>query len=110
MYKFLNKGLNKYNQQAYDMTMDMFDCLPLACLVNKKFLLVHGGISPDLKSVINQFIKLEDVKKIDRFREIPKSGLFCDLVWADPIDNKTGACDQIVKHNEVRGCSYFFGY
>lgn len=56
MYKFLDKGLNKYNQQAYDMTMDMFDCLPLACLVNKKFLLVHGGISPDLKSVINEFI------------------------------------------------------
>jgi serine/threonine-protein phosphatase 2B catalytic subunit len=31
-------------------------------------------------------------------------------VWADPIDSKTGHCDQLAKHNEVRGCSYFFGY
>jgi serine/threonine-protein phosphatase 2B catalytic subunit len=42
---------------------------------------------------------LEDIKKIDRFREIPKNGLFCDLMWADPVDNKNGACDGIVKHN-----------
>ena len=31
--------------------MDSFDFIPLACLVNNKFLAVHGGISPDLKSV-----------------------------------------------------------
>jgi serine/threonine-protein phosphatase 2B catalytic subunit len=30
-------------------------------------------------------------------------------MWADPIDSKTGACDTLVKPNEVRGCSYFFG-
>lgn len=31
-------------------------------------------------------------------------------MWADPIDNATGAMESIVKDNEVRGCSYFFGY
>lgn len=48
--------------------------------------------------------------KIDRFKEIPKAGLFCDLMWADPVDNDTGKMDSIVKVNEARGCSYFFGY
>lgn len=33
--------------------MDSFDLMPLACIVNGKFLALHGGISPDLKSVIS---------------------------------------------------------
>jgi diadenosine tetraphosphatase ApaH/serine/threonine PP2A family protein phosphatase len=32
--------------------MDLFDSLPIAALVNEKFLCVHGGISTDLQSVI----------------------------------------------------------
>ncbi len=63
--------------------MDLFDALPLAALVNNKFLCLHGGISPDIKNI-------EDIKKIDRFKEIPKNGSFCDLMWADPVDNDTG--------------------
>jgi len=30
-------------------------------------------------------------------------------MWADPVDNKNGYCDNLVKPNEVRGCSCFFG-
>ena len=62
-----------------------------------------------LKEVLLVFTKLDDIKKIDRFKEIPKNGLFCDLVWADPIDNKNLASETLVKPNDVRGCSYFFG-
>lgn len=59
---------------------------------------------------MNYFIQLEDIKKLDRFKEIPKNGIFCDLVWADPVDNINGSCDKLVKPNEARGCSYYFGY
>ena len=55
-------------------------------------------------------IQLEDIREIDRFKEIPKNGIFCDLMWADPVDNSNGALDSLVKTNDVRGCSYFFGY
>jgi serine/threonine-protein phosphatase 2B catalytic subunit len=50
------------------------------------------------------------IKKINRFIEIPKSGVFCDLMWADPVDNNNGVMDLLQKDNDVRGCSYFFGF
>lgn len=48
--------------------------------------------------------------KIDRFQEIPKLGLFCDLVWADPIEDSKGKTEKMITPNDVRGCSYYFGY
>ena len=83
--------------------MDSFDNFPLACVVNGKFLALHGGISPELKT-------LDDIKRIDRFKEPPRQGVFCDILWADPVDNNEGYCETNYKHNEVRGCSYFYGY
>ena len=47
----MDSGISKYNQEAYDLTMEMFDAIPLACLLNKKFLCVHGGISHELREV-----------------------------------------------------------
>lgn len=70
--------------------MDSFDLIPLACIVNGKFLALHGGISPELKSI-------DDIKKIERNKEPPRQGLFCDLLWADPVDNDSGICEGIYK-------------
>ena len=47
------------------MFMDSFDLMPLACVVNGKFFALHGGISPELKV-------LEDLKRLDRFKEPPR--------------------------------------
>ena len=44
-------GIYKYDQEIYDILMDSFDLLPLSCLVNGKFLALHGGISPELRTV-----------------------------------------------------------
>ena len=84
--------------------------MPISAIVNNKFLCIHGGISQEIKNVQIFLSKLDSIKNLDRFKEVPRSGIACDLVWADPIDNATGAMDSIVKENEVRGCSYFFGY
>ncbi len=97
MYSLTYKGIEKYDQTVYDAFMDLFDTLPLSALVNNKFLCIHGGISSELKNVIKLIIQLDNIKKIDRFREIPKSGLFCDLMWADPVDNANGALEELAK-------------
>ena len=47
---------------------------------------------------------------MDRVKEIPKNGLFCDLMWADPVDKDNGKLEGLTKPNDSRGCSYFFGY
>jgi serine/threonine-protein phosphatase 2B catalytic subunit len=74
--------------------MDSFDLLPLACIINKQYLVLHGGISPSLQNVhfvINN--KVNDINKINRFQEPPTKGNFCDLLWADPIDDGEGLCE-----------------
>lgn len=95
---------HKYSEKVYDACMESFCSLPLAAVMNKQFLCIHGGLSPELHT-------LEDIKAIDRFREPPTHGLMCDILWADPLEEfgqeKTG---EYFVHNNVRGCSYFFSY
>jgi diadenosine tetraphosphatase ApaH/serine/threonine PP2A family protein phosphatase len=49
--------------------------------------------------------------QLDRFREPPTSGLMCDILWSDPIENfgQEQGTESFV-HNNVRGCSYFYTY
>lgn len=95
---------HKYSEAIYDACMESFCCLPLAAVMNKQFLCIHGGLSPELHT-------LDDLRSIDRFREPPTQGLMCDILWADPLEDfgqeKT---NDYFLHNHVRGCSYFFSY
>jgi len=101
-FNFRIEVLTKYDEETYSLFMDTFDTLPIGCLVNNKFLAIHGGISPELKS-------LDDLNNIKRAKEPPRSGLFCDLLWSDPVEDDSGYCESLFKNNEVRGWSYFFG-
>ena len=101
-FNFRSECLYKFDIEFYDTVCESFDMLPVACLINKKFLAVHAGISPELKT-------LENISKLNRFSEPPSKGLLCDILWSDPIDNDTGACDEQYTVNAARGCSYYFG-
>jgi len=45
-FTFREECLNKFDEEVYDLFMDMFDALPLAVDVNDDYLCVHGGIGP----------------------------------------------------------------
>ena len=69
-FNFRTEILTKYDQEVYAMFMDLMDCMPLSAVINGKFIAFHGGISPELRT-------LNDINKLDRFKEPPKSG----LIW-----------------------------
>ncbi|KAF9178154.1 3',5'-cyclic-nucleotide phosphodiesterase (PDEase) (3':5'-CNP) [Haplosporangium sp. Z 767] len=96
---FLLRG----NHECRHLT-DYFTFKTESAVMNKQFLCIHGGLSPELNT-------LDDLRNISRFREPPTHGLMCDLLWADPLEEfgqeKTS---EFFVHNHVRGCSYFFSY
>jgi serine/threonine-protein phosphatase PP1 catalytic subunit len=47
----------------------VFDCLPIAAIIDEKIFCLHGGLSPDLKS-------LEQIRNIERPVEVPDGGSF----------------------------------
>lgn len=61
-------------------------------MLNKKVFVTHGGL------FAQDGVKLDDIRKLDRHREPPESGIMCDLLWSDPVK-------QNGRHPSKRGTS-----
>ncbi|CUS20195.1 LAQU0S01e01134g1_1 [Lachancea quebecensis] len=106
-FTFKSECLHKYSLKIYESCCQSFNALPLAAVMNGQYFCVHGGISPELRS-------LDDINRMDRFKEIPSRGLMCDLMWADPTETYDEDADDPsgpkFVPNSVRGCSFAFTY
>ena len=100
-FTFREEVVSKYDLELYDLFMDVFDSLPLAAVVANKYLAMHGGISPDLTHV-------DEINRINRFEEVPLSGVFCDLLWSDPMEDEEAVSGKF-KKNDARECSHYYG-
>jgi len=96
IYGFYEECRERYSIKTWKAFNDCFNCLPLGAVIEDKILCIHGGLSPDLKT-------LEQIRRIVRPTEIPDSGLLCDLLWADPDPDKSGWGEN------DRGVSFTFG-
>ena len=77
IYGFYDECKRRYNIKIWKNFVDLFNCLPIAACIDDKIFLVHGGLSPELKS-------FDEIKKIMRPTDVPEEGLLCDLLWSDP--------------------------
>ncbi|XP_073284033.1 serine/threonine-protein phosphatase 5-like isoform X2 [Primulina huaijiensis] len=78
IYGFEGEVKSKLSDKFVELFAEVFCCLPLAHVINKKVFVVHGG----LFSVDG--VKLSEIGAIDRFCEPPEEGLMCELLWSDP--------------------------
>jgi serine/threonine-protein phosphatase PP1 catalytic subunit len=96
LYGFYDECKRRYSVKVWRVFCDCFNCLPIAGVVSESIICMHGGLSPELKT-------LEQIRSIRRPTEVGDTGLVCDLLWSDPKVRTTGyvASD--------RGVSYAFG-
>lgn len=96
VYGFYDECLRKYGSiNVWRFCTDVFDCLMLGAVIEEKIMCVHGGLSPHIQS-------MDQIKSINRRREVPHEGPMCDLLWSDPEEISGWGMSP-------RGAGYLFG-
>jgi len=97
VYGFYEECVQKYgNGIPWRWCTQVFDLLTVAAIVDGKILCVHGGLSPDIRTI-------DQIRaNIKRNQEIPQEGPFCDLMWSDPEE----AIDGMVISPRGAGCLF----
>jgi len=96
-YGFYDECQKKYgNANAWKYITEVFDYLTIAAIVDGQVLGVHGGLSPDAKT-------LDQIRTIRRTLEVPAVGIFSDILWSDP-DTDIGTWGP-----SPRGAGWIFG-
>merc|ERR1719330_1457721 len=97
IYGFYDDCKKHYNIKTWKHFIEhVFNKLPFCAILDDKIFCVHGGLSPDLRSI-------EQIQAIQRPTDIPDGGLLCDFLWADPDKGIAGWAES------ERGVSYLFG-
>ncbi|CAM38418.1 putative serine/threonine-protein phosphatase PP1 [Leishmania braziliensis MHOM/BR/75/M2904] len=96
MYGFFDDVKRRYNIKLFKAFTDVFNTMPVCCVISEKIICMHGGLSPDL-------IDLTTINEILRPCDVPDRGILCDLLWADPENEVRGFLES------DRGVSYLFG-
>ncbi|KAF6250888.1 phosphatase 5-like protein [Scenedesmus sp. NREL 46B-D3] len=78
IYGFDGEVKHKFSGLMLDVFREVFNWLPLAFVLNRKVLVLHGGLFS------KDGVTLDDLRKVQRNREPPDEGLMCECLWSDP--------------------------
>ena len=78
IYGFEGEVKAKYSATMFQLFTEVFHCLPLCHVLAKKVIVLHGGLFS------RDDVTLDDLRKVDRFREPPDEGLMSEALWSDP--------------------------
>ena len=82
VYGFYNECMRKYGSaRVWKEFTDMFDYMTLSAVIGGEIFCLHGGLSPAVYC-------LDQIRVLDRFKEIPHEGPICDIMWSDPDADK----------------------
>jgi len=81
-------------RKVYEKVRKLFECLYNAAIVEERFLMLHGGLSPKIRT-------LDDLAYAHSTH--PKNELLEDLLWSDPDENVKEVCAS------PRGAGKLFG-
>jgi serine/threonine-protein phosphatase 4 catalytic subunit len=96
VYGFYDECLRKYGSvNVWRHCTDIFDYLSLSAIIDGSVFAVHGGLSPNINT-------LDNIRLLDRKKEVPHDGPMCDLLWSDPDDIEGWGISP-------RGAGYLFG-
>lgn len=69
VYGFYDECKNRYSVKLWKFFCNVFNYMPVSCVISNKIICMHGGIS-------NHLDKIENIKQISRPTEIPDNGIF----------------------------------
>lgn len=92
-----------YSSKVFEAINDMFDCLPIAAIVDNQILCLHGGIGQSLENTLvleNLIRPLSIVHEASTKLE----QIVMDVLWSDPTES-----DQVkgIQPNQVRDGSKY---
>jgi serine/threonine-protein phosphatase 5 len=79
MYGFEGEMKHKYSEMFFRAFSELFCCMPLCNVIENRVFVVHGGL------FTRDDVTLEEIGRIDRFKQPSSEGLMCEMLWADPM-------------------------